>query len=93
MGTICLRRKESRARAGANRTPGRRSAAGKPDNTLRRAEQPPALRASLTGKGRKLEDEAVGAGLAVQSEALAALTEADRAALDDQLRALLAELE
>ncbi|MEU3664151.1 MarR family transcriptional regulator [Streptomyces sp. NPDC032940] len=63
---------------------------------LRRSPDPHdrrGLRVTLTEKGLELIDEAVGAGLAVQTEALAAL-DADRAAqLADLLRELLAGTE
>ncbi|MGV9700328.1 MarR family winged helix-turn-helix transcriptional regulator [Streptomyces sp. NPDC003470] len=63
---------------------------------LRRSPDPHdrrALRVTLTGKGLALIDEAVGAGLAVQTEALSALG-ADRAGhLADLLRELLAGTE
>lgn len=59
---------------------------------LRRSPDPHdrrGLRVTLTEKGLELIDEAVGAGLAVQSEALSALG-ADRAGhLADLLRELL----
>lgn len=59
-----------------------------PDPTDRRA-----LKACLTDRGRTLVDEAVGAGLEVQSQALEKLAPADRSALADQLRALLNAVE
>ncbi|MFJ8540554.1 MarR family winged helix-turn-helix transcriptional regulator [Streptomyces sp. NPDC093586] len=63
---------------------------------LRRSPDPHdrrALRVTLTDKGRELIDEAVGAGLAVQTEALSVL-DADRAGhLADLLRDLLAGTE
>ncbi|GIH98562.1 MarR family winged helix-turn-helix transcriptional regulator [Planobispora takensis] len=52
-----------------------------------------ALRVSLTEDGLRLIDEAVGAGLHPQHEALAALPEEDRERLADLLRRLLAALE
>jgi DNA-binding MarR family transcriptional regulator len=59
-----------------------------PDPADRRA-----LKACLTDKGRGVVDEAVAAGLEVQSEALGQLPPADRSVLADQLRALLSALE
>jgi DNA-binding MarR family transcriptional regulator len=59
-----------------------------PDPSDRRA-----LKACLTDKGRAVVDEAVAAGLAVQSEALGHLPPPDRSALADYLRALLSALE
>jgi DNA-binding MarR family transcriptional regulator len=59
-----------------------------PDPNDRRA-----LKACLTGKGRDLVDEALAAGLVVQSEALDHLQPEDRSALADHLRALLSALE
>jgi DNA-binding MarR family transcriptional regulator len=59
-----------------------------PDPNDRRA-----LKACLTGKGRALVDEAVAAGLVVQSEALGHLPPQDRSVLAEHLRALLSALE
>ena len=59
-----------------------------PDPNDRRA-----LKACLTDKGRAVVDEAVAAGLVVQSEALGHLPSEDRSALADHLRALLSTLE
>ena len=59
-----------------------------PDPNDRRA-----LKACLTGKGRALVDEALAAGLVVQSEALGHLPPRDRSVLADHLRALLSALE
>lgn len=63
---------------------------------LRRSPDPHdrrGLRVTLTDRGLELIDEAVGAGLAVQSEALSAL-DAERAGqLADLLRDLLAGTE
>jgi DNA-binding MarR family transcriptional regulator len=52
-----------------------------------------ALKACLTEKGREVVDEAVAAGLVVQSEALGHLPPQDRSVLADHLRALLSALE
>lgn len=60
---------------------------------LRRAPDPHdrrGLRVTLTEKGLTLIDEAVGAGLAVQTEALSALDDAQADQLADLLRELLA---
>jgi DNA-binding MarR family transcriptional regulator len=59
-----------------------------PDPTDRRA-----LKACLTGRGRALVDEAVGAGLEEQRRVLGRLPEQDRSVLADQLRALLAAMD
>lgn len=59
-----------------------------PDPNDRRA-----LKACLTGKGREVVDEALAAGLVVQSEALGHLPPEDRSVLADHLRALLSALE
>ena len=59
-----------------------------PDPNDRRA-----LKACLTGKGRALVDEALAAGLVVQSEALGHLPPEDRSVLAGHLRALLSALE
>jgi DNA-binding MarR family transcriptional regulator len=59
-----------------------------PDPNDRRA-----LKACLTDKGREVVDEAVAAGLEVQSEALGHLPPGDRSVLADHLRALLSVLE
>ncbi|HET9171649.1 MAG TPA: MarR family transcriptional regulator [Actinospica sp.] len=59
-----------------------------PDPNDRRA-----LKACLTDKGREVVDEALTAGLVVQSEVLGHLPAADRSVLADQLRALLSALE
>jgi DNA-binding MarR family transcriptional regulator len=59
-----------------------------PDPADRRA-----LKACLTDKGRALVDEALAAGLVVQSEALGHLPPRDRSVLADHLRALLSSLE
>jgi DNA-binding MarR family transcriptional regulator len=59
-----------------------------PDPNDRRA-----LKACLTDKGRAVVDEALTAGLVVQSEALEHLPPADRSVLADHLRALLSALE
>ncbi|MGW8066694.1 MarR family winged helix-turn-helix transcriptional regulator [Streptomyces ziwulingensis] len=64
---------------------------------LRRSPDPHdrrGLRVTLTGKGLELVDEAVGAGLAVQTEALSAALDAGRAGqLAGLLRDLLAATE
>ncbi|HWG28223.1 MarR family transcriptional regulator [Actinospica sp.] len=52
-----------------------------------------ALKACLTDKGRAVVDEALAAGLVVQSEALGQLPPENRSALADHLRALLSTLE
>ena len=59
-----------------------------PDPNDRRA-----LKACLTDQGRAVVDEAVAAGLEVQSEALGHLPPADRSVLAGHLRALLSALE
>jgi DNA-binding MarR family transcriptional regulator len=61
---------------------------------LRRSPDPHdrrALQVTLTDKGLALIDEAVGAGLAVQTEALSTLDEGQADQLADLLRQLLAE--
>ncbi|MFH9414967.1 MarR family winged helix-turn-helix transcriptional regulator [Streptomyces rochei] len=64
---------------------------------LRRSPDPHdrrGLRVTLTDRGRELVDQAVGAGLAVQTEALSAALDAGRAGqLADLLRELLAATE
>ncbi|MFD9000361.1 MarR family winged helix-turn-helix transcriptional regulator [Streptomyces sp. NPDC059582] len=60
---------------------------------LRRSPDPHdrrGLQVTLTGKGLELIDEAVGAGLAVQTEALSALDAEQAGRLADLLRELLA---
>jgi DNA-binding MarR family transcriptional regulator len=59
-----------------------------PDPADRRA-----LKACLTDQGRAVVDEALAAGLVVQSEALGHLPARDRSVLADHLRALLSSLE
>ncbi|GAA3498127.1 MarR family transcriptional regulator [Streptomyces prasinosporus] len=63
---------------------------------LRRSPDPHdrrGLRVTLTEEGLRLTDEAVGAGLALQAEALSALDEEKAAHLADLLRELLAATE
>jgi DNA-binding MarR family transcriptional regulator len=60
---------------------------------LRRSPDPHdrrGLQVTLTDEGRALVDEAVGAGLAVQTEALASLDKEQAGQLADLLRQLMA---